>query len=74
MAMKDTLDFAFSKASALPEPAREKIARELLDRIEVLSRLRAAIDLGLSELDAGLGRPLDIETLIEKARAEHAKG
>ena len=72
--MKDTLDLAFSKAAALPEPARERIARELLDRIEVLSRLRAEIDLGLGELDAGLGRPLDVEALIEKARGEHAKG
>lgn len=72
--MSDTFDLAFSKAAALPEAAREKIARELLDRIEVLSRLRAEIDFGLSELDAGLGTPLDVDDLIRQARAEHAKG
>lgn len=72
--MSDTLDLAFSKAAALPEPARERIARELLDRIEVLSRLRAEIDIGLSELDAGLGRPLDVDDVIRQARAEHDHG
>ena len=64
-----TLDLAFAKAAALPEPAQEFIARELLERIDTLSRLRAAIDQGLAELDAGLGRPLDIEALIAQARA-----
>ena len=64
-----TLDLAFAKAAALPEAARERVALDLLDHIESLSRLRAAIDEGLAELDAGLGAPLDIEALIAQARA-----
>lgn len=72
--MSDTLDLAFLKAAALPQAAREKIARELLDRIEILSRLRAEIDIGLSELDAGLGAPLDVDDLIRQARAEYGRG
>ena len=66
-----TLDLAFAKAAALPESAQEFIARELLERIDTLSRLRAAIDQGLAELDAGFGTPLDIEALIAQARAAH---
>jgi hypothetical protein len=72
--MSDTFDLAFSKAAALPQAARERIARELLDRTEILSRLRAEIDIGLSELDAGLGAPLDVDDLIRQARVERAKG
>ncbi len=72
--MINTLELAFSKAAALPEPAREKIARELLDRIDALSRLRAEVEAGVAELDAGLGAPLDVEALIQEVRAEHDKG
>jgi hypothetical protein len=72
--MSDILYLAFAKAAALPEPAREKIARELLDRIEALSRLRLEVDAGLAELDDGLSAPLDLEGLIREARAEHDKG
>ena len=70
--MNKTLELAFAKAAALPEPARERIARELLERIETISQLRAAIDTGLSELDAGRGEPLDIEDVIRAARADYA--
>ena len=72
--MSKTFDLAFSRAAALPEPARERIARELLERIETLSRLRAEVEIGLDELDAGLGAPLDIEEEIRLARVEYAAG
>jgi hypothetical protein len=35
-----------------------------------LARLRAEIEIGIKELDAGLGKPLDIEALIRKLRAK----
>ena len=70
--MSTTLDLAFSKAAALPEAARERIARELLERIDTLSRLRAEVDFGLAELDRGLGNPINIEDLISSARADNA--
>ena len=68
--MSTTLDLAFAKATALPEPARETIAREILERIDTLARLRAAIDQGIAELDAGLGAPLDIEAFLTQARKD----
>jgi hypothetical protein len=55
--MTDTLQLACSRAASLPEPAREKLAREILDRIDSLSRLRVAVDAGLAELDAGRRSP-----------------
>jgi hypothetical protein len=70
--MGDMLDLALSKAAKLPHAAREKIERELLDRIEVMSRLRAEINVGLRELDQGIGSPLDVEALMRQARNREA--
>ena len=66
--MTKTLELALAKAAALPEAAQERIAYELLERIDTLSSLKAAIDEGIAELDAGLGTPLDIEEIIREAR------
>jgi hypothetical protein len=71
--MVKTLEIAISKIAALPEAAQEQLARELLDRVEALSQLRADIEIGIQELDAGLGQELDVEEVIRQAREEHAK-
>jgi hypothetical protein len=63
-----TLELAISKAANLPEAAQEQLGRELLERIDALAELRAEIEIGLRELDAGLGEDLDIEGLIGEAR------
>ena len=68
-----TLELAISKAANLSEAAQEQLGRELLERIDALAELRAAIEVGLRELDAGLGEELDIEGLIREARDEHAR-
>jgi len=62
-----------TKAAGLPEAAQEQLGRELLERIEMLTQLRADIDVGIRELDAGLGEELDIEEFIEQLHAEHAR-
>jgi hypothetical protein len=72
--MVKTLELAMSKAATLPEAAQEQLGRELLDHIETLSELRAEIEIGIKELDAGEGKELDIEELIRDARNEHASG
>lgn len=72
--MQDILNLAFSKAAALPKDAQEKLARDLLDHIEVLSRLRSEIDSGLAEVDRGQASPLDVEQLIREERARHGEG
>jgi len=68
-----TLDQAIAKAHELPEADQERIGRELSDYIDHLRALRRDIDQGLRSLDAGLGRQVDIEDVIGRARAMHAK-
>jgi hypothetical protein len=68
-----TLELAISKAANLSEAAQEQLGRELLERIDALAELRAEIEIGLRELDAGLGEDLDIESLIREARDEYAR-
>jgi Arc/MetJ-type ribon-helix-helix transcriptional regulator len=72
--MVKTLELAITKAANLSEAAQEQLGRELLERIHTLAELRAEIEIGIQELDAGKGEPLDIEEVIEQARAKHAKG
>ncbi len=71
MNMVKALQLAMMKAAALPEAAQEQLGRELLERIERLNRLRAAIEVGVRELDGGLGEELDIEELIGKLNGEN---
>ena len=71
--MVKTLELAISKAANLSEAAQEQLGRELLERIDALAELRAEIEIGLRELDAGLGEDLDVEGLIREARDEYAR-
>ena len=66
-----TLDEAIAKAHELPEEDQERLGRELNDYIDHLRALRSDILAGLQSLDAGLGRKLDIEDVIRRARATH---
>jgi hypothetical protein len=72
--MSTALKLAMTKAAGLPEAAQEQLGRELLERIEALTQLRAEIDAGIRELDAELGEELDIEKLIAQLHDEHARG
>jgi hypothetical protein len=70
--MTKALQLAVRKAAALPEAAQEQLGRELLERIDRLNELRAAIEVGVGELDAGLGEELEIEHLIAQLHREDA--
>ena len=67
------LKLAMAKASKLPPAAQEQLGRELIERIDTLEGLRNAIEVGVKELDAGLGQSLDIEDLINEARSGHGR-
>jgi hypothetical protein len=71
--MVKTLELAISKAAELPEAAKEQIGRELLERIGTLVELHAAIEIGVHELDAGMGQELKMDELIEHVHRGHAK-
>jgi hypothetical protein len=68
-----TLDQAIAKAHELPREDQERIGRELNDYIDHLRALRSDLDQGLRSLDTGLGRELDIEHVIGRAHASHAR-
>jgi hypothetical protein len=72
--MGTALKLAMAKAADLPEAAQEQLGRELLERIETLTQLRAEIDVGVKELDVGLGEELDVDGLLDQLHAEHARG
>ena len=71
--MVKTLELAIRKAASLPEAAQEQLGRELLERIDTLDELRTEIETGIRELDAGMGKRLDVEDVIRQARNEHAR-
>jgi hypothetical protein len=63
-----TLQVAVTKASALPEAAQEMIGRDLLESVESLGHLREDVEIGIRELDAGLGEELQMTEIIKEAR------
>jgi hypothetical protein len=67
--MTTLLQQAFEAASRLSDAEQDRIGRELKAYLEKRERIRADIDEGIRSLDAGEGRELDIETIIESARA-----
>ena len=69
--MVKTLELAISKAAELPEAAQEQLGRELLERIDTLSKLRAEIEVGLQQLDEGKGEELDLEDFFREVRKGH---
>ena len=64
--MVKTLQKAIAEIASLPDADQEEIGRKLLSHVEKLRRLRADIEAGIESLDAGKGKPLDIEQFIAK--------
>jgi hypothetical protein len=65
---------AIAKVEALPEADQDRIARELLDYLNKLSALRADVEIGMRQIEAGESAELDIEEIIKRARDEHGRG
>ena len=68
----ETLQLAIHKAQNLPEAAQEELGRDVLLRIKELEELRAKIRVGVTELDAGKGGPLDMRQIKTEARRHYA--
>lgn len=68
--MTKTLERAMAEVASLPEASQDQIGRELLAHIEKLRGLRTELDQGLASLDAGLGREIDIDDLIRRAKGD----
>jgi hypothetical protein len=71
--MIKVLKEALDQVETLPEADQEKIGRELLDHALKIRALRADLQAGVDSLRRGLGKALDIEDVIRRARARHAE-
>ena len=71
--MVKALERAMSEAATLPDADQEQIGRQLLAHIEKLQQLRHAIEKGIHSLDAGKGKPLEIEAFLKTQNARHGR-
>jgi hypothetical protein len=68
--MVRTLEIAIAEVSNLPDADQEQ--KRLLSHVEKLRQLRVEIDKGICSLDAGDGKPLDVEDFL--ARLNERRG
>ena len=64
--MVKILEQAIAKIADLPDADQEQIGGKLLAHVEKLRALRADIDAGIRSLDAGKGKPLDIDEFLRQ--------
>jgi hypothetical protein len=69
--MVKSLELAIAEVAALPDADQEQIGRKLLSHVEKLRQLRAEVDKGIRSLDAGKGRPFDIEDFLRQKNERH---
>ena len=64
--MVKTLEQAIAEVTTLPAADQEQIGRKLLTHVEKLRELCRDIDKGIQALDAGEGKPLNIEEFLRQ--------
>lgn len=64
--MVKTLEQAIAEVARLPDTDQEAIGRRLLSHVEKLRQLRGEIDKGIQSLDAGKGKPLDVDAFVRR--------
>jgi Arc/MetJ-type ribon-helix-helix transcriptional regulator len=72
--MTKVLREAIAKVEALPEAAQEHIARELIDYVDKLNALRADLESGIKQIDAGEARELDVDEFLRRMHEQRRKG
>jgi hypothetical protein len=71
--MTKILRDAIAKVETLPQPVQDRIAQELSDYVDKLNALRADLQSGIHQLDAGEGKEIDFDGLMRKARSDFHK-
>jgi hypothetical protein len=71
--MTKTLEKALAKVANLPKSDQDHIGRELMSHVRKLHKLRRDLEKGIRSLDAGKGKPLDIEDFLKRARKRYGK-
>ena len=65
--MVKALEQAIAEVTSLPPADQEQIGCKLLTHVEKLRELRRDIDQGIRSLDAGEGKPLNLEEFLRQA-------
>lgn len=71
--MTKLMQQAIASVASLPESDQEKIGQQVLEHVSKLKALRTQLAKGLESLDAGRGRPIDIEEFIRRTRDQYGK-
>ena len=71
--MVKSLELAIAEVATLPDADQEQIGRKLLSHVEKLRQLRAEVDKGIRSLDAGKGRPFDVEDFLRHKNERHGR-
>jgi hypothetical protein len=64
--MVKTLEQAIAEVLQLPNADQEQIGRQLLSHVEKLRSLREELDKGVRSLNAGMGKPVDIDEFVRQ--------
>jgi hypothetical protein len=64
--MVKTLEQAIAEVVQLPDADQEQIGRQLLSHVEKLRSLREELDKGVRSLNAGMGKPVDIDEFVRQ--------
>jgi len=71
--MTKLLEQAVETVRSLPEADQDRIANKLVNYIDTLVALRAEVEVGIRELDAGEGRELKFDELLRELHEKHHK-
>lgn len=71
--MTKLLEQAIETVRSLSEADQDRIANKLINYIDKLVALRADVDVGIRQLDAGEGRELNIDELLREIHEKHNK-
>jgi len=69
VSMVKTFEQAIAEVATLPDTDQEQIGLRLLSHVEKLRQLREEVGKGIRSLDAGEGKPLDIEEFLKQRNA-----
>jgi hypothetical protein len=71
--MVKSLEVAIAEVASLPDADQKQIGRRLLSHVEKLRQVRAEVDEGIRSIDAGKGKPVDIEEFLRRMNERHGR-
>jgi hypothetical protein len=72
--MTKLIEEAIAQLATLPAAAQRKIGEELIAHVKKVHDLRAELQQGVSSLERGEGKELDMGDVIKRARVKYGRG